>query len=266
MNWYSSKVINLQFRKLLKKFLLVVAFAVIGFATIIWGIVLGIDLPSGAILVAVGSALFAIGLVTQVSELLLSKKIFEIMMLYGDYREHGIQRFFPSREDPEYQSMRNEKWRTAVHIRILTQIGREYLESGEKLEATKKRVKDSVEFKFCALKPNCPHWTLQYEDFEPADAVVVGQMQKKLVTSNFEELKDLAESLESEEKEFRYTDRKLVFQIEMFDQTLFIGFYGLQSRAAYSPILMFEEKPSSPLYRYFIEQFDKYWKREETND
>lgn len=266
MEFITAKIIKLLLRSLWKRVLLMLIFVILGGSLIYLGISIGGDKPWGTFLISLGSAILAIGLVTLVSEFVTSTKVLTIMRLYGDYTEHGIRRIFPSREDPEYREIRKIKLRQASRVRILTQIGREFIESEDKIEVIKKKIQETVEFKFLALKPGCPHWDIQYDFFEPDDADVIGSVQIERIKANFEKLKNFTHGLNCKEKELRYYDRKPVFQIEIFDQTVFIAFYGLRSRAKYSPVLMFEKKRGSPIFQYFMKQFDKYWKREEVHE
>ena len=266
MEFITIKIIKLYLRSLWKRVLLILIFVIAGGLLIYLGVVKGGDKPLGEILISLGSAILAIGLVTLVSEFVTSTNVLTIMRLYGDYTEHGIRRIFPSREDPEYREIRNTKLGQARSVRILTQIGREFIESKGKIEQTKKKIQEAVEFKFLALKPGCAHWKIQYKDFEPQDLDVIGSVQIEGIKANFEKLKDFTHCLNCKKKELRYYDRKPVFQIEIFDQTVFVAFYGLRSRAKYSPVLMFEEKPGSPIFQYFMKQFDNYWHRGELHE
>jgi len=222
---------------------------------------MGVDKTSGTFLLSLGSAILAIGLVTLVSEFITSTKILKIMRLYGDYIQHGILRIFSSRDDPEYKEIRSAKLKQASHIKILTLVGREFIESEDKIETTKQKIQEAVEFKFLILKPDSSHWEIQYQDFEPQDLDVIGNAKREEIKNNFETLKAFVQDLKSEKKELRYYDRKPVFQIEIFDQIMFIAFYGLRSRAKYSPVIMFEERSGSRVFEYFMGQFNEYWQR-----
>ena len=268
MEFITIKTIKLYLRSLWKRVLLILIFVIVSGLLIYSGVVKGGDKPWGTFLISLGSAFLAIGLVTLVSEFVTSTKVLTIMRLYGDYTEHGIRRIFPSREDPEYREIRNTKLKQARCVRILTQIGREFIGSKGEIEQTKKKIQEAVEFKFLALKPGCAHWKIQYKDFEPPDKDsepqdldVIGSKKIKGIKANFEKLKDFTHGLNCKEKELRYYDRKPVFQIEIFDQTVFIAFYGLRSRAKYSPVLMFEKRRGSRVFQYFTRQFDNYWHR-----
>lgn len=251
------KTIKWYLRSLWKRVLLIGIFVIAGLLLIYL---------DGTFLLSLGAAILAIGLVTLVSEFITSTKILKIMKLYGDYTQHGILRIFPSKDDPEYKEFRSTKLKEAGHIKILSLIGRAFIESEHKIEETEQKIKEAVEFKLLVLKPDCPHWEIQYQDFEPQDLDVIGSTKPKEIADNFETLKTFVHDLKSKKKELRYYDRKPVFQIEIFDRTMFIAFYGLGSRAKNSPIIMFEERSGSPVFEYFVSQFDKYWRRGEVHE
>jgi hypothetical protein len=266
MEFTMLKTIKWYLWSLWKRVLLIGIFVIASSLLIYLGSSMGVDKTGGTFLLSLGSAILAIGLVTLVSEFITSTKILKIMRLYGDYAQHGILRIFPSKDDPEYKEIRSTKLKEASHIKIITLIGRAFIESRDKIEVTKQKMKEAVEFKLLVLKPDCPHWEIQYRDFEPPDLDVIGRTQKKEIGDNFEALKAFVHDLKSEKKELRYYDRKPVFQIEIFDQTMFIAFYGLGSRAKDSPVIMFEERSGSLVFQYFAEQFNKYWQRGEIHE
>lgn len=254
------QVVIWYLRSLLKRVVLIGIFVIVGLLLIYLG-----SSKDRTFLLSLGSTILAIGLVTLVSEFITSTKILKIMKLYGDYAQHGILRIFPLKDDPEYKEIRSTKLKEASHIKILTLIGREFIESEEKIEAIKQKIKEVVEFKLLVLKPDCHHWKIQYQDFEPQDLAVIGGTRTKEIESKLETLKAFVRDIKSKKKELRYYDRKPVFQIEIFDQTMFLAFYGIGSRAKFSPIIMFEERSGSPIFNYFVSQFNKYWQRGEVH-
>lgn len=261
MEFIMIKTIKWYLRSFWKRVFLIGIFVIAGLSLIYLGSSMCVYATDGTFLLSLGSAILAIGLVTLVSEFITSTKILKIMKLYGDYAQHGILRIFPSKDDPEYKEIRSTKLKEADHIKILTLIGREFIESEDKIEVIKQKIKKAAEFKLLVLKPDCPHWEIQYRDFEPQDLDVIGGTKTGEIRAKFETLKAFAEDIKSKKKELRYYDRKPVFQIEIFDQTMFLAFYGLGSRAKYSPIIMFEERSDSPIFKYFVSQFNKYWQR-----
>ena len=263
MEFVMIKTIIWYLRSLWKRALLIGIFVIVGLSLIYLGSSMGVDKTGGTFLLSFGSAILAVGIVTLVSEFITSTKILKMMKLYGDYAQHGVLRIFPSKDDPEYKEFRSTKLKEASHIKILSLIGREFIESRDKMEVTKQKIKGAVEFKLLVLKPDCVHWKIQYQDFEPRDLDVIGGTKIKEIGENFETLKAFVQDIKNEKKELRYYDRKPVFQIEIFDRTLFVAFYGLESRAKYSPIIMFEKKAGSPVFKYFANQFNEYWQRGE---
>lgn len=263
MDFVTIKAIKLYLRSFKNKLIQISIFVIIGCILIYYGNFIGIDNTSGSFLLSLGSAILAIGLITQVSEFITSMKILSVMRLYGDYTEHGIKRIFASKDDQEYKYLKNKKFQEARKINILTLIGRGFIETESKLNETKQKIIDSVEFKLLVLKPYCNHWDIRYQDFEPEDLDVIGTKKVDEIQKLFENLKSDISKLNKIGKELRYYDRMPIFQLEIYDDTMFIAFYGLNSRAKYSPILMFEKKSGSSVFKYFEDQFRNYWERED---
>ena len=166
----------------------------------------------------------------------------------------------------DYNKAWEKDYKEARSVRILTLVGRKYLED---IEDVVKRAKEAEKFKFAILNPMSPHWFVQYRDFEPLPGVdidVVGHQVHayQKIVSRFNEIKKALSELNSPDKIARYYFIKPVFRIEIFDSVAYIAFYGLRSRGVYSPHLRVVQGVNQELFSYFERQFQLYWETGES--
>ena len=162
----------------------------------------------------------------------------------------------------EYEGVWKGEFAKASSIRILTLVGRKYLDGG--VDEVVRRAKKAERFQFAILFPGSAHWFMQYRDFEPLpglDPEIAGHYPNALerLVRRFHELREALARLGSPGKQARYYYIKPVFRIEIFDETAFVGFYGLGHRGVHSPCLRVERRRCEPLFRYFEGQFERYW-------
>ncbi len=78
---------------------------------------------------------------------------------------------------------------------------------------------------------------------------------------SIERINKIVEALKLEYKKVKFYQTIPVFNLEFYDNLLFVSFYGYKSRAKISPIFLFEKRKNSEVYKYFEKQFEKeFWK------
>ena len=225
----------------------------------------GIDLKKYSVLsntmISVGGSILAIGLVTVWVEVSSSWHILQILHLYGDFKSHGIYRVFSNNKDKEFKELYDSTTANPKEIRILTLIGRKYIDDGEKIQKTFKMVKNAQKANILFIAIDDHGYNYRYNFLEPDDDVdVAGKRNKDLILKNQKILEEMIRKLNNINKFVKYYKTLPMLNLEFFDQYLFISIYGLKSRAKNrSPIFVFEQK-SSPIYEYFETQFDNYLK------
>ena len=218
-------------------------------------------------LISIGGSILAIGLVTILIEVNSSWHVLQILHMYGDHKTHGIYRVFQDTKDSEYQDLYKSATRNPKLVKVLALIGRKYTESEDAIAYTMNLVKASNASEFLFINFNSHGYNYRYENMEPInninpiknDGDVVGKSNAQIFINNFEILKSSVEALNDPRKQVRFYNTVPIFNLEFFDDLLFISFYGLKSRSRNrSPIFVFQKRKSK-VYDYFFKQFDEYW-------
>lgn len=212
-------------------------------------------------LISIGGAVLAIGLVTVFIEVNSSLKIFQIFSLFGDYKSHGILRIFPNDLGTEFKEFYKEITRNPQDIRILDLIGRKFVEDSSCIEKTVTMIKASNVAKliFCCIDSHGYNYRYKYLEPLKDDADIIGKRNKSVLKQNYHKLEESIQLLKKPEKELRFYQCIPIFNLEFFDEYLFVSFYGLKSRSKkYSPVILFK-KSNSEVYKYFLTQFENYW-------
>lgn len=135
------------------------------------------------------------------------------------------------------------------------------MENDDKIERTFKLAKGSRECRFLFVEINSHGYDYRYTYMEPLDdGDVVGLKNARIFKENFERLRSKVEDLNSPHKKVKSYQAVPVFNLEFYDDLLFVSFYGYQSRSRNrSPIIVFEKRKNSRVYQYFSAQFEQYW-------
>lgn len=209
---------------------------------------------------SIGGALFAIGLVTILVEVNTSWHVLQILHMYGDYKTHGIYRVFPNSKSVEYQELYARVTEKPRVIRIISLVGRKYADNDDKIKATYEMAQSAAEARLALVEIGNHGYRYRYEYLEPTgDADVVGTSNATILRQNQVKLQQLISSLSQDKKELRFYKALPIFNLELFDDYLFVSFYGYRSRAKdRSPIFVFQKRQSE-VFRYFMDQFEQYW-------
>jgi hypothetical protein len=212
-------------------------------------------------LTSIGGSFLAIGLVTVIVEVSTSWHVLQILHMYGDYKEHGIYRVFPDADREDYRELYRRATAGPQAVRVLALMGRKFTENDDKIATAYKLAKDSHECRFLFIEINSHGYKYRYDHMEPLeDGDIVGLINADIFKKNYEKLRSMIASLHSPSKEAKSYQAVPVFNLEFYDDLLFVSFYGYRSRSKNrSPILVFEKRDNSSVYKYFAKQFEEYW-------
>ena len=212
-------------------------------------------------LTSIGGSFLAIGLVTVLVEVSTAWHVLQILHMYGDYKEHGIYRVFPNADGDDYRELYREASEKPRTIKVLSLMGRKFIENDDKIARAYSLAKDSHECRFLFVEIYSHGYKYRYDYMEPLDdGDVVGFINADIFKKHFEKLRGMVATLSSPDKEARSYQAVPVFNLEFYDDLLFVSFYGYRSRSKNrSPILVFRRRENSAVYQYFSKQFEEYW-------
>ena len=123
-----------------------IAYFIIGGLFIYFGIQIeGYKVLSNT-LISIGGSILAIGLVTIWVEVSSSWRVLQILHMYGDFKSHGIYRVFPNSDDVEYQELYREARKNPTVVKILSLIGRKFIENDDRIKKTLEMIKKAKYF------------------------------------------------------------------------------------------------------------------------
>lgn len=212
-------------------------------------------------LISVGGSFLAIGLVTVLVEVSTSWHVLQILHMYADHKEHGIYRTFPDAERADYNELYQSAVKAPQRIRVLSLLGRKFIENDDKITSTFRLAKNSRECRLLFIEIGSHGYDYRYTHMEPMnDGDVVGLINADIFKKNFEKLRRMVENLGSQQKQIKSYQAVPIFNLEFYDDLLFVSFYGYRSRSKNrSPIFVFEKRKNSKIYQYFSTQFEQYW-------
>ena len=212
-------------------------------------------------LISIGGSILAIGLVTILIEVNSTWHVLQILHMYGDHKEYGIYRVFADTKNTDYQDLYKTATKKPKSVKVLALIGRKYTESEEAINYTLNLVKTSNSVKLLFIDFESHGYNYRYDNMEPleSDGDVVGRSNVSVFANNYQILKKSIKALNNPEKQIKFYKTVPIFNLEFFDDLLFVSFYGLKSRSKNrSPIIVFQKRRSK-IYDYFLNQFNEYW-------
>lgn len=213
---------------------------------------------------SISGTLLTIAFLNSIIEFQNHKELVEKFDFFGDFFNHGFSRIYENKDDESFKNDILNHRQKAKDIKILSLIGTAFTENPSNIAKTIDFIKNHKRVIFLFINPNSNGHTYRYEHLEPngvLDHGVQGRDSVKLMSrfKNFYDALKNSTELESSDVELKFFDVAPVFGIEIYDETMFVLFYGLNSRGVSSPILKFKKRSNSLVYNYFLKQWENYY-------
>jgi hypothetical protein len=209
-----------------------------------------------AILNSCGATLITIGLLSSWIEILNAGRLIDMISLFGDHKDEGIERLFPGRTNDFYET-RGKLLDACKVYKASTLVGRQYINNDDTVAQTIQLAEKCSEFEILFMDSSSTGYQYRYGHQEAITADVIGENDdKKLQIKTAQDAIKYALSKKANKTILHYSTLS-PFNFEIIDDYLFVSFCGVKSRAQKSPILMLKKNKNSKTYEYFIDQYEQ---------